>query len=279
MNNYTWSDIVNHKWLDEVADGEVFVLVQKKTFADVKDVSQTQIFSLPEAQTWSENSNEKRIAYIVFGKQPNGKWFTYMGRFGKDKDELYLKPTFVDSINHVLDSIGYDDVLKFIKEKAKKSSLETEKINQERKNIMKKIDKVNDKLANAQAQEGEGNMKRFFIETNGYNMVAFVDDKNKAFILHEQSFDTELTLETAKNADYSNLDGCKTAEDCAGAMGMGEDRIFDFKELLSYAESYTEFTEEGTAHETYIKDNFLGWIEKETTESDESEDNSIHRGR
>lgn len=125
-------------------------------------------------------------------------------------------------------------------------------------------------------------MKRLFIETNGYNMVAFVDDEEKAFVLHEQSFDKALTLETAKNADYSNLDGCKTAEECVYAMGLDEDRIIDFKELMSYAESYTEFTEDRTAHETYIKDDLLGWIKKETTEYDQpdiAENNSVHNGR
>lgn len=139
---------------------------------------------------------------------------------------------------------------------------------------------IKDKLADAQTQEGENNMKRFFIETNGGNMIAFVDDKNKAFVLYDQSFDKELALETARNADYSNLDGCKTAEDCDGAMGMGGDRIIDFEELLSYAESYTEFTEDGSVHETYTKDAFSGWTLKETTDQpDISADNCKHKGR
>ena len=66
-------------------------------------------------------------------------------------------------------------------------------------------------------------MKRYFVETAGYNMVAFVDDNGECYILHEGSFDEPLTLEVAKNADYSNLDGCETADECAECMGIVND--------------------------------------------------------
>lgn len=140
--NYTWSDIINHKWFDDISNGEVFVLMEKKTFADVKDIAQTQILSLSEAQAWSEKSNEKRIAYVVFGKEPNGEWFTYIGQFGKNKNQLHLKPTFIDSINSEPEI--YSDVLNFVKEKFFKEcsvvindeSKEKTKINEGRKNIM-----------------------------------------------------------------------------------------------------------------------------------------------
>lgn len=140
---------------------------------------------------------------------------------------------------------------------------------------------MKDKLTDAQVKEQNYNFKRFFIETNSCNMVALVDNNDKAFVIHE-SFNKETTLEMAKNADYQKLDECKTAEDCARVMEMSEKLIIDFKKLMSCAKSYTEFTKDGTAHETYIKDNLLGWVKKgttETTESDESADNSIHRGR
>lgn len=62
-------------------------------------------------------------------------------------------------------------------------------------------------------------MKRYFVETNGYNCVAFVDENNKAIVLHDECFDEPLTIKYAKNADYSNIDGCETAEECICAMG------------------------------------------------------------
>lgn len=62
-------------------------------------------------------------------------------------------------------------------------------------------------------------MRRFYVETNAYSMVIFVDENGKGFTIFEDQFDEPLTLEVAKNADYSNLDGCKTAKECAMAMG------------------------------------------------------------
>jgi hypothetical protein len=64
-------------------------------------------------------------------------------------------------------------------------------------------------------------MKRIFAETEDYNVVLFVDDNDKAFVIEETAFDTDLTLEAAKSADYANLDGCKTAEDCYNCQGCG----------------------------------------------------------
>ena len=62
-------------------------------------------------------------------------------------------------------------------------------------------------------------MKRYFVETNGYNCVAFIDDNNNAIVLHEGCFDEPLTIESVKMNDYSNLDGCETAEECIHEMG------------------------------------------------------------
>jgi hypothetical protein len=62
-------------------------------------------------------------------------------------------------------------------------------------------------------------MKRFFCKTNAYNCVVFVDENGKGFMIYENLFDEELTIDVAKNSDYSNLDGCKTAEECAYSIG------------------------------------------------------------
>lgn len=85
-------------------------------------------------------------------------------------------------------------------------------------------------------------MKRFFVETNGYNMVIFAGDDGKCFVIHEQSFDEELNFENAKNADYSNIENCNNAEECAYAMGVSDinEFIFNTEEILNKAEDYTE---------------------------------------
>ena len=86
-------------------------------------------------------------------------------------------------------------------------------------------------------------MKRYFIKTNGFNMVVFVDPIGNGYIIPDTSFDCELTFENAKNADYSNLDGCETAEECFYSMGFGEkdDLIIDFYENDPSFETVIEF--------------------------------------
>ena len=68
-------------------------------------------------------------------------------------------------------------------------------------------------------------MKRFFVKTNGYNAVIFVDKNSNGYVIDETAFDEPLTLNAAKNADYSNFDGCETAEDCAASIGIGNNII------------------------------------------------------
>lgn len=76
-------------------------------------------------------------------------------------------------------------------------------------------------------------MKRYFIETNAYNCVAFVDENNKAYIFNQIDFDENLTFEAAKNADYSNTDNCKTALEIAYSVGDDpENSVYNWDELL-----------------------------------------------
>ena len=80
-------------------------------------------------------------------------------------------------------------------------------------------------------------MKRYFIKTNADNKVAIVDRHNKAFYFEDTSFDKPLTLRRAIKADYSGIEGCKTAEQ-AMENTLGRyyhitedkqvDRLFDF---------------------------------------------------
>ena len=89
-------------------------------------------------------------------------------------------------------------------------------------------------------------MKKYFVETQDYNFVAFVDDNNKAVIVPEEAFNEPLTLEVAKAADYSNLEDFDTAEEAAANYGTGEppidfnpndyERVTDMMEIKDYRE-------------------------------------------
>lgn len=81
-------------------------------------------------------------------------------------------------------------------------------------------------------------MKKFFVETNGYNMVFLVDGNGRALPIYEQAFDEPLTLEVAKNADYSNFDGIEDAE-VAAANYTGETVVFG--EIIDDCERVIEF--------------------------------------
>lgn len=82
-------------------------------------------------------------------------------------------------------------------------------------------------------------MKRYYVEDAvGQAYVLFVDDNGKAVYVSEAAFDEELTLEVAKAADYSNFDGCETAEEAA-ANYYTSDNLINFyedewKELVEF---------------------------------------------
>lgn len=67
-------------------------------------------------------------------------------------------------------------------------------------------------------------MKKYFCETNGYNMLVYVDDSNRAY-----GFDCE-TLEHAKKMDTSGADGENDIEVLAVNCNGDIDKIFDFHE-------------------------------------------------
>lgn len=78
-------------------------------------------------------------------------------------------------------------------------------------------------------------MRRFLVNTNGDSFVAFVDDKNKAYIFDAVVFDEPLTLEIAKNQDYGVTDGCETAEEIHYSVGFGnvEDTVIDWNKIIA----------------------------------------------
>lgn len=77
-------------------------------------------------------------------------------------------------------------------------------------------------------------MKRFLVNTNADSFVAFVDDNNQAYIFEASLFEEPLTLETAKNQDYSATDNCETAEEIHYSVGVGEveDTVIDWNGIL-----------------------------------------------
>lgn len=82
-------------------------------------------------------------------------------------------------------------------------------------------------------------MRRFWIRTNGYNMVAFVDDEDMACVFTDDAYDT---FEDAINHDYEGLEGCETAEDCCYAIGGSyEERVFPMYEVVKFADIFVEF--------------------------------------
>ena len=69
-------------------------------------------------------------------------------------------------------------------------------------------------------------LRRYFAKDSvGETVVLFVDETNKAVYINNTAFDKELTLEVAKQADYSNFDGCETAEEASANYFTGENLI------------------------------------------------------
>lgn len=89
-------------------------------------------------------------------------------------------------------------------------------------------------------QEVKHEKKRYFCKTNAYNCVVFVDENSKGFMIYENLFDEELTIDVAKSASYSNLDGCETAEECAYSIGTPQ----AMQEVFAFDPGEFEYIEE-----------------------------------
>ena len=84
-------------------------------------------------------------------------------------------------------------------------------------------------------------MKKMFIETNGFNAVAFAEETGtKAFVMIEDNDIAFDDIDTVKNMDFSALDGCKTAADCKAQLDWGD--IWETSEITDNSEyTVTEF--------------------------------------
>lgn len=89
-------------------------------------------------------------------------------------------------------------------------------------------------------------LKRYFVKTNAYNFVAFVDDEGKAYPIF--TFDDKngkewdelnMTLMAAKNGDYSGIEGCRDAYEVCADVDGDTSKIFNFDE--DEYENVTEF--------------------------------------
>lgn len=82
-------------------------------------------------------------------------------------------------------------------------------------------------------------MVRYYaINSVGEAVVLFADKYGKAVLVNDTAFDEKLTLEVAKQADYSNFDNCETAEEAAANYYTGQNLIEfnpdDWEELVEF---------------------------------------------
>lgn len=83
-------------------------------------------------------------------------------------------------------------------------------------------------------------MKKVFVETNGWNAVAYIEDNgNKAFVMIEDNENSFDSLEAVKEMDFSALANCKTANDCQSMIDWGE--IWNAADIINDENCVTEF--------------------------------------
>lgn len=80
-------------------------------------------------------------------------------------------------------------------------------------------------------------LKRYFVETNAYNFVAFVDEKRKAYPVFtfndkngKEWDELNMTLMAAKNGDYSGIESCRDAYEVCADVDGDTSKIFKFNE-------------------------------------------------
>ena len=83
-------------------------------------------------------------------------------------------------------------------------------------------------------------MKRYFVKTNAFNCVVFADESGKGYMFYEGLYDEPLTLEVAKNDDYSGIEDIDTVEELAANFNREENVVnFDpndpaFEEVVEF---------------------------------------------
>lgn len=89
-------------------------------------------------------------------------------------------------------------------------------------------------------------LKRYFVETNAYNFVAFVDEERKAYPVFtfgdkngKEWDELNMTLTAAKNGNYSCIEGCRDVYEVCADVDGDTFKIFNFDE--DKYENVTEF--------------------------------------
>lgn len=89
-------------------------------------------------------------------------------------------------------------------------------------------------------------LKRYFVETNAYNFVAFVDEERKAYPVFtfgdkngKEWDELNMTLTAAKNGNYSCIEGCRDVYEVCADVDGDTSKIFNFDE--DKYENVTEF--------------------------------------
>ena len=83
-------------------------------------------------------------------------------------------------------------------------------------------------------------MKRYFVKTNAFNCVVFADESSKGYVFYEGLYDEPLTLEVAKNDDYSGIEDLDTVEELAANFNR-EENVIDFDPNDPAFEEVVEF--------------------------------------
>lgn len=91
-------------------------------------------------------------------------------------------------------------------------------------------------------------LKRYFVETNAYNFVAFVDEERKAYPVFtfgdkngKEWDELNMTLTAAKNGNYSCIEGCRDVYEVCADVDGDTSKIFNFDDDEDKYENVTEF--------------------------------------
>lgn len=88
-------------------------------------------------------------------------------------------------------------------------------------------------------------LRRYMLDFGDYVSVGFLDDCGKCFLIGANRLDNVTDtrdIEQLKHVDYSNLDGCITAEECCYSLGLDPQKdVFSTTDILSCCENMVRF--------------------------------------
>jgi hypothetical protein len=90
-------------------------------------------------------------------------------------------------------------------------------------------------------------LRRYMLDFGDYVCVGFLDDCGKCFLIGDNRLELDNVTDTRdieqlKHVDYSNLDGCITAEECCYSLGLDPQKdVFSTTDILSCCENMVRF--------------------------------------